>query len=173
MAFTLMIFIALTGAAILGFVWAWYKQGWNVEMIKKEMESMRNQSAEKDAKITTLQNEINTQKLTIENAQKQSQKAESELIELQTSLRVLEGEVQVLEREKRILANDNALLEEELRSNIKEIEVIREVPFEDESGHSSDHSNKLTDERIENAKRLVFAFKKGVSENQNASAEEG
>jgi predicted RNA methylase len=105
--------------------------------------------------------------------QKQTQTAESELIELQTALRVLEGEVQVLEREKRILANDNALLEEELRSNIREIEVIREVPSLDENGHSSDQENKLSDERIENAKRLVFAFKKGVSENQNASAEEG
>lgn len=168
-----MIFIALTGAAILGFVWAWYQQGLNIEKIKKDTEGEKKQLAEKEAKISTLQNEINTQKLTIENVQKQAQAAESELIELQTALRVLEGEIQVLEREKRILANDNALLEEELRSNIREIEVIREVPSLEMDGPSRDHENKLSDERIENAKRLVFAFKKGVSENQNASAEEG
>ncbi len=168
-----MVIIALAGAAILGFIWAWYQQANNMGKVSQEIDDLKKQLAGQTSSHESLKQEIKTQKLTIENLQKQVQTAETELIESQTMLRVMEGEIKVMEREKRILTNENEQLEEELRNNIREIEVIREV-----SGHSSPDpndqmKNQHTNERIENAKRLVFAFKKGVSENQNTPTEEG
>ena len=68
---------------------------------------------------------------------------------------------------------DNAQLEFELKNNIREIEVIREIPvYVAEENGQSDNDPEKVKERIESAKRLVKAFQKGVAENQDKSVVE-
>ncbi len=172
MAFTFLIFIALIGAAILAFICAWYLQQGNVEKGHRENEDIASKLKEKQTSLDASLKTISTQKMTIENLQKQLQVAEYELIQLQTELRVKEGDISMLEKEKSILANENALLEEELKSNINEIEIVREIPPDppQEKQQNELSEKDLLVKRIEKAKRLVSAFKKGVSENTNTPA---
>ena len=170
MTFTLLIIIALIGAAILAFICAWYIQQNKIDTVIQAKSDVEKQLQKEETEIELLKKEISNQKLTTENLQKQSETAENELIQLQTELRVMEGELKVQQRKKQLLINENTLLQEELKNGIKEIEVIREVPIEDTLGNDeADQPNK----RIENAKRLVFAFKKGVSENASSNVSGG
>ncbi len=167
MAFTTLILIALLGAAALGFLCAWYLQARNIDLALRETKETKSQLEEKQTVIDRLAAESETQKLSIENLQKQLQTLENELIKSQSEVRVMEGEMNVLEREKHKLELENAQLEFEVKNNIREIEVIREIPVyvSSEKGGEGEE-NGVADERIESAKRLVKAFQKGVSENQ-------
>ena len=172
MTFTFLILIALIGAALLGFASAWFSQQRAVDAMAREKSETDKKLLESKTTITKLETEAKGQKLTIENLQKQNQTVEIEVIKLQTELRVLEGEVKVLQREKRNLLIENSHLTEELKNNINEIEVIREIPvYKTENGQVTDEEALDLEKRIENAKRLVNAFKKGVSENSNSPVE--
>ncbi len=169
MAFTLTILIALIGAVALGFICAWYLQKQTMESaISRAIKSSESKYEEKKVAVDKLTVESETQKLSIENLQKQLQSLENELISIQSEVRVMEGENQVLQREKLKLELEKTNLEFELKNNIREIEVIREIPVyvPEENGESKDDPEKMQ-ERIESAKRLVKAFQKGVMENQD------
>ncbi len=167
MAFTILILIALTGAALLGFVCAWYLQNRNIDLAVRDTKETESQLKEKQVDIDRLESESETQKLSIENLQKQLQAIENELIKSQSEIRVMEGENNVLEREKHKLELENAQLDFEVKNNIKEIEVIREIPvYVSSEQNGGGKENGIPDERVESAKRLVRAFQKGVSENQ-------
>ena len=173
MAFTFLTLIALIGAAVLAFIFAWYLQQGNIEKSMRETEDVESKLMEKQADLDKSKSTVDAQKKTIENLQKQIQVAEQELIQLQADLNTKDGELGLLKKEIRLLTDENALLEEELKNNINEIEIVREIP----SGQPKEKQSALSEkellvERIEKAKRLVSAFKKGVSENVGSPAKE-
>ena len=172
MSFIFLIIIALTGAALLGFATAWYGQKQAIDQAMREKAEAIKKQAEFQATITSLETKASTHQLTIDSIQKQNLTAENEVIKLQTELRVMEGEMQVLAREKRNLQIENTQLTDDQKNNINEIEIIREIPeYEIENAQKSEEEKLDLEKRIENAKRLVNAFKKGVSENSNTTAE--
>ncbi|MEO1262936.1 MAG: hypothetical protein AAFZ15_29275 [Bacteroidota bacterium] len=173
MAFTFLIFLALIGAAILGFVCAWYWREKDLELAEKGKLELANQIDDAIASITQLEAAAKAQQLTFENLQKENQTIENEMISLQSEIRVMEGELKVLEREKFKLQLENEELTEDLQNNVHEISILRDETNSTEPIDPPKNDKDLSElnERIENAKRLVNAFKKGVSENSNTPAE--
>lgn len=170
MAFTFLIFLALLGAAILGFVSAWFWRQNELEKEKQGKTELATQVDDAKDSIKRLEAEAKTQKVTFENLQKENQTIENEVIKLQSELRVMEGEMKVLEREKFKIEIERDELIEEMQNNIHEISILRDVPVNDAS-ENPENNKEISElnERIENAKRLVNAFKRGVSENENSN----
>ena len=174
MAFTFLIFLALIGAAILGFVSAWYWRQTSLAKAEKEKSELAARVEDAKASIVRLESEANTQKVTFKKLQKENQTIENEVIKLQSELRVMEGEMKVLEREKFKLQIENEELTEDLQNNIHEISILRDETSpeaQEQPETKKEDENSELSRRIENAKRLVNAFKKGVSENSNTPAE--
>ncbi|HFA49958.1 MAG TPA: hypothetical protein ENJ95_13200 [Bacteroidetes bacterium] len=173
MTYFISILIALIGAAVLGFICAWYFQKQKLELLQLERLELSSELKEKEEQAHQLIAEKETQQLSIENLQKQLQSIENEMFGLETSIKVMEGEMQVLEREKAKLQTENAQLEEELKNNINEIQLIREIPpLEKNKNGAEAPTDKEQEIRIESARKLVQAFQMGVEENVGSSAGE-
>lgn len=175
MTFTFLIIIALIGAAALGGLFIWSKQQQALDQLHRSKAHVDEALKTSKENIQSLEAAAKAEQLKIENLQQQNQTIENEVISLQSDLRVLEGEVNVLARENETLKQDNKLLSEDSNSqqHINEIEVMQEMPeMEEEISETSEGMTDLS-QRIENAKRLVNAFKKGVEENTGTRSTEG
>lgn len=113
---------------------------------------MANEMKECRAAISKVSAENETQKLSLANLQNLLQNIETQSFELEQEMRLLRGENARLAAENKLLA--------EREEEVREIEVIREVPvlvFRD---------TKIDETKREKAAKLVRAFKKGFLEDK-------
>ncbi len=144
----LFVFIALAGAAVLGFLFSTSLARLRTSKLNAEKVLLKNTLVEREAEIGGLQSECEARQMTIENLQKISQDIENQLIEKDIEKKSLRLEISRLKEEIHFLT-ENPI------EKIKEIDVIREVPilvFKELS---------LPESRLEKAKKLMKAFTKG------------
>lgn len=146
----LLLSLALLGAAALGYLFCWTLLRQKLLADKSVADRLRLDLAQHKASCERLQTENETHRLSLDNLQKLLQEMENQSF--------------AMELERKSLRSENAKQKAELdhllaqpREKIKEIEVIREVPvlvFRDPSLH---------DNRLEKAKKLLNAFRKGYT----------
>ena len=166
MLFSILIIIALIGAAALGFLWAWSMKHKGVLAAQEEVKNVQKKLSGTEAEVKKMTLDAKNKQTTFDKLQKENQAIETEQIQLQSDLRVKEAELQVMAREKRLLEEEISHLQEELRSNIREIAVVREVPVLENKNGQNGQAVEADEAQIniEKAKQLVKAFRKGVGE---------
>lgn len=156
MTYPIFIFVAIAGAAILGFILAWSIQRRKLRDCKMESEELAAEVRDQITAFNRLKTEAEAQQLSINNLQHLLQEVENQSFET-------ENELKQLRLEHRQLEADYQKLMEKSGELPPEIEVIREVPvlvFRD---------TFTKDDKREKAKKLVKAFKKGyLQENQKS-----
>ncbi len=156
MAQIILLLFVLTGAAALGFLFAWSLQ-------QRKQAAFQNKNKTLAAELKDCQTDINrvnaeneTQKLSLANMENLLQNVESQVFDLEKTVRLLRDE------NTKLAAINQQLADKE--DEVREIEVIREVPvlvFRD---------NKMDESTKEKAVKLVRAFKKGFTENKKKAA---
>lgn len=159
MTLTLYLILSLTGAVLLGFATAWFWQNHNLEMkdeVVKELEVDLQVEREATGRLKV---ENETQKLSIENMQKLMQNLENQCFTLEQDVKRAEFSSEILRDEKhRLMA--------ELDSQVRENEVMREMPELDFDVEVEEDEEGDLDLRTK-AKKLVRAFKKGYQQIDN------
>ncbi len=150
----LWIFIALAGAALLGFLFSNTLFRGKTAILGKKQSEAENLLREKEAALVRLQSESEARLMAVENLQKISHDIENQAFEK--------------DKELVLLRKENTRLQEELQQimdnpieKIKEIDVIREVPV------LIFKSVSLPETRKDKAKKLMKAFKKGYLDEQD------
>ncbi len=144
----LLVFIALGGAALLGFLFSNTLLRGKVTSLGAKQADAEHALREKETSLIRLQSENEARLMAVENLQKISHDVENQVFEK--------------DKELLLLRKENARLQDELQQlmdnpieKIKEIDVIREVPvliFREVS---------IPETRKDKAKKLMKAFKKG------------
>lgn len=149
----LFVFIALSGASVLGFLFATSILRKRIAGISEENANLTQTSLEQEAATSRLKSECEARKMAIENLQKLTQEIENQAIEKDKELAVYRSENKRLQEEIQHLM-DNPI------EKVREIDVIREVPvliFRDVT---------LPESRKDKAKKLMKAFQKGYLDEQ-------
>ncbi len=144
----LFVFIALAGAAVLGFLFSASLSKRRSEQFFVDFTQLESNLKEKELAVSRLQSEKEAREMALENLQKISQDIENQSFEKEKELAGLRAENARLQDEL-IHLTENPI------EKIKEIDVIREVPvliFREVS---------VPESRKEKAKKLMHAFKKG------------
>ncbi|MBI5917480.1 MAG: hypothetical protein HY842_19100 [Bacteroidetes bacterium] len=144
----LLFFIALSGAAVLGHIFAWSLARLKSASLAAENERLEASLKAQETANFQLKSEIETRQLALENLQKMLQDLENQCFEKDEMLKTLRLE------NLRIQEELHHLMENPIEK-IKEIDVIREVPiliFREPS---------LPESRKEKAIKLMRAFKQG------------
>lgn len=155
MTLTLYLILALTGAALLGFFAAWFWQKNKLEVEEKKYKDLQTDLEGEKVFSERLKVEKETQKLSIENMQKLMQNLENQCFTLEQQVKRAEFSSEILKDEKhRLMA--------ELDAQMRENEVMREMP---EIEFDLDLDEEEDDAELRSkAKKLVRAFKKGYRE---------
>lgn len=159
MTLTFYLFIALAGAALFGFVSAWFWQKQQLEKCEVEVNEVKSKLQEESLTRERLQMENETQKLSIENMQKLMQNLENQCFGLEQEVRKANNEAEMFRNEKhRLLAElDTLMRENEAIREMPEIDFDLEIPEEEEAvAEETDFRTK--------AKKLVRAFRKGYQD---------
>jgi hypothetical protein len=159
MTLTIYLILSLTGASLLGFATAWFWQSHNLQNRSDEVKKLAEGIKEEKAVSARLQVENETQKLSIENMQKLMQNLENQCF-------TLEQEVKRAEFSSEILRDEKHRLMAELDSQMRENEVMREMPEIDVDIEVEEYDESEMDLRAK-AKKLVRAFKKGYQQIDN------
>ena len=144
----LFVFIALAGAAVLGFLFSASISKRRSEQFIVDFKLLESNLKEKELAVSRLQSEKDSREIAFENLQKISQDIENQSFEK-------EKELVSLKAENTRLHDELIHLTENPVEKIKEIDVIREVPviiFREVT---------VPESRKEKAKKLMHAFKKG------------
>ncbi len=143
-----LVFIALAGAALLGFVFSSTLLRAKLLSLSGKQSAAENSLRDQEANLVRLQSENESKLHAVENLLKITQEAENQVFEKDKELLLLRMENSRLKEEVQHLI-DNPV------EKIKEIDVIREVPvlvFKEVS---------IPETRKDKAKKLMKAFKKG------------
>ena len=156
----------------MGFAWAWYVRQKELEAAAKEQADLVNHLKEARHILKQKDNDAQAAKLTIETLQKQNQTIENEVISLQSKLSVLQGEMKVLERENHLLTKSRQQPQQPNTPADQTPASAPPAPANADTPDDKDNELKLKMEegeelsdfqkRIETARRLVNAFKKGA-----------
>lgn len=153
MTFTFYIIFSLVGAAILGFLSAWFWQKHHIDESKGSNDELSENLQTVQTNSARLKSENDTQLLSINNLQKLMQGIEAQSFKLEQELKKSEQDNENLRDEKHRLMAEVELL-------MKEYEAIREMPAIDLNIDDIDDEEGEIDIRTK-AKKLVRAFKKG------------
>ncbi len=144
----LFVFIALAGAAMLGFLFSNALSRKRTSTLISENKDFQIMLRDKESLLTRLQSENEARLRAVENMQKISQEVENQSFEK-------EKEFVLLKQENARLQHEVQHLTENPIEKIKEIDVIREVPVVIYKELS------MPETRKDKAKKLMKAFKKG------------
>jgi len=151
MEHTILIFTALMGAAVLGFLAAWTIQLLKIHVYKQEKQELSDELNDEKMAFNRLKSEHESQHLTIENLQRLLHEIESQSLASETEFKKIKSDYQQLSlSHQELLAHP--------KEKLREIEVIREVPV------LVFRERPPQEDRREKAKKLVKAFKKGYLE---------
>lgn len=141
-------FIALSGSALLGFLFCASLERIRLAKLSAEKTGLLENLKKADLELLQLRAEGETRMLTIENLQKISQDFENQALEREFQLKILSAENLKFQDEIHFLI-ENPI------EKIKEIDVIREVPV------LVLREINMPESRMEKAKKLMKAFTKG------------
>jgi hypothetical protein len=144
----LFVFIALAGAALLGFLFSNAMSRRRTTSLLTENTDFQIALRDKESVLARLKSENEARLLAVENLQKISQEVENQVFERDKELVLMKNENFRLQQEVQHLT-ENPI------EKIKEIDVIREVPIVILKEIS------IPETRKDKAKKLMKAFKKG------------
>lgn len=141
-------FIALTGSALLGFIFSVTLARRRTNELTATNIDLVASLKEANSSIESLQMKYDSKALSVDNLQKISQDIENQVIEKNDELKLLRAENLKLQEEIHHLT-ENPI------EKIREIDVIREVPV------LIFREINMPESRIDKAKKLMKAFTKG------------
>jgi hypothetical protein len=157
MSYTAIILLALSGASLLGFLFAWTVQQMNNRQCKRKNEELTIELSRQNGLSNQFQAENEALSASLKNLQQLLQEHEKENLSTENDQKSLQREYELLKMEySSLLASP--------RETVREIEVIREVPvlvFRDRPKHEDNR---------EKAKKLVKAFRKGYLQETDKTA---
>lgn len=156
MNYTFIIFIAMTGAAALGFLFAWALRHHKSGTLKSEKEDLARKLLDEKMVVEKLRSELEFQQELKNSLQKKLQDVENQAL-------IVSQELQSLNVTFEVLSDKHRLLEQNQGENVREIDVIREVPV------LVYREPKRPMDRRTKAKELVKAFRKGYSKSGSST----
>jgi hypothetical protein len=148
MEYTLYIFIAITGAAALGFLAAWTIQMLKIKALGEENQELNAELKDQELAFNRMKAQNEAHEISVKNLQNLLEEIENQAFTFEKNFKQLK-----LDHEQ--LSQDYQYLVDHPAEKLREIEVIREVPvliFRD---------RQAPEGKREKAKKLVKAFKKG------------
>lgn len=156
MNYTFIIFIAMTGAAALGFLFAWALRHHKSRTLKAEKEALARKLQDEKLVLERLKTELEFQQELKNSLQKKLHDVENQVLSTNQELKLLNMAFEAL-------SDKHRLLEQNQVENVREIDVIREVPV------LVYREPKRPMDRRTKAKELVKAFRKGYSKSGSST----